>query len=127
MTIINENYDNGNQDNDHLSCTYIASNSTAGLSENLTTAVTVTLQTSEIYPNPAVSNATFNVSGNAGDQVTVSIYDFITGRVIYTQNSTLSEGLTPININVDGIAAQLCIVRIIVGNQVISKKLYIQK
>ena len=127
LTIINENYDNGNQDNGHLSCTYIISSSNAGLSDNLTTAVTITIQTSEIYPNPAVSNATFNISGNAGDQVMVSIYDFITGRALYTQNSTLSEGLTPININVDGIAAQLCIVRIVFGNQIISKKLYIQK
>jgi len=125
LTIINENFDNGTQDNGHLTCYYTPSNSVARLSANSTNAVNSTVQTSDIYPNPAVSNATFNITGNAGDNVTVSLYD-LTGRVLFTQNSTLSEGVTPMNINVDGIAAQQCVVRILIGNQVISKMLSVQ-
>ena len=125
LTIINENFDNGTQDNGHLICYYTPSNSVARLIANSTNDVNSTVQTSEIYPNPAVSNATFNVIGNAGDNVTVSLYD-LTGRVLFTQNSTLSEGVTPMNINVDGIAAQQCVVRILIGNQVISKMLSVQ-
>ncbi len=79
-----------------------------------------------VYPNPAVNEATLEYNADNDGNVTVSLID-ITGRAVSVNNFTAVKGLNTYKLNLDGAANGFYIVELNTGNDVIVKKMFIDK
>lgn len=82
--------------------------------------------TVRFYPNPAVSNATMELTVlNAGNAI-VRIYD-INGKVVYSENmGRLGEGVYTRNINCQNLPNGMYLVNVVVGGQRATSKLIVR-
>jgi len=101
LTTINENYDNGNQDQGHLTCQPV--NVDERNSES-TAVANVTEMSANVYPNP--NNGQFSISLNAvtKGQVNVKMVDMM-GRVMMSNNYNVVKGNNTLNIDLGKVAA----------------------
>ena len=78
------------------------------------------------YPNPAVDNATMELTIGKAGKTTVYIYD-ITGKVVYTENlGTLAEGVHTHTINCQTLPHGMYLVNVVVGSQKATSKLIVR-
>ena len=79
-----------------------------------------------IFPVPAKDNATLSYSSDRDCNVTVRVID-ITGKVVTSNNYTAVKGSNAYNLSLSGINKGLYIVELISNNDVLVKKLMVDK
>ncbi len=79
-----------------------------------------------IYPNPASNNITVSFNSETTKDVEITIYD-LTGRMVTTNNFKAQEGLNTDVINVSNLSKGIYIVALKDDNDLLTKKLIIDK
>ncbi len=82
--------------------------------------------TISIYPNPTASNFTLNVTGNNNDKVQLEMYNTI-GQKVIQKTYFLTEDKLIKNISVNHLGEGIYFINIIVGNQIETHKLIIER
>ncbi len=80
-----------------------------------------------VYPNPAVSSATFALNLGQNQDVAVKIVD-LAGRVVLSENKgTLQKGENKITVNTTGLTPGLYLYQVTMGNHTATGKLNVAK
>lgn len=93
---------------------------------DIPTVVSNSTNSVRFYPNPAVDNATMEITLGQAGKATVCIYD-ITGKVVYTENlGNLTEGVHTRTVNCQSLPHGMYLVNVIVGSQKATSKLIVR-
>ena len=79
-----------------------------------------------VFPNPATNHLTLNFNSGNTDNYTIRLID-IFGRVVYTQNDASALGSNQVQLNVEDIANGMYLVTLQNGNNLLQKKVLIDK
>ena len=75
-----------------------------------------------LYPNPTQGNVTVAINGEAGNDVSVEVFDMLGRKVSETKGQSIG-GSQEININLTAAGSQMFVVRVHVGEKTGSYKL----
>ena len=79
-----------------------------------------------LYPNPAVDQATLELTVAQAGQAVVKVYD-LSGKVVYSENlGRVAEGTHTSSINCQNLQHGMYLVNVIVGNQTATSKLVVR-
>jgi hypothetical protein len=108
LTTINENFDNGTQDNGHLTCSYAAG---SDRSMDVVKASTPSSFMLNVYPNPAVDVANVQISTTRDEIVEVSLYS-MTGQVLISYERSIPAGTTTLDLQVSELPSMSYVLRV---------------
>ena len=108
LTTINENFDNGTQDNGHLTCSYAAG---SDRSMEVVKASTPSSFMLNVYPNPAVDVANVQISATRDEIVEVSLYS-MTGQVLISYQRSIPAGTTTLDLQVSELPSMSYVLRV---------------
>jgi hypothetical protein len=109
LTTINENFDNGTQDNGHITCSApAAANRSLEISTKEQAASAFMLN---VYPNPAVDVANVQISATRDEIFDISLYT-MTGKLVTQQQQSVAAGTTTLNVNVSGLPSMAYVLRV---------------
>jgi len=99
--------------------TGLAYDSQVGVDEN------TSLESVEIFPNPATKTAHINFSNNSYGTANITLFDMLGRQVDQVYNGTLSGGNQSIDMNVESLENGLYFVKIELNNQTVTKKIVV--
>jgi len=85
-----------------------------------------TISAFSIYPNPSKEMVNISFRNSGGEGTNITIYN-MTGEKVYSYSSETTNGENKISLNTQALADGIYLVSINSGNQVVSKRLVIQK
>jgi len=99
--------------------TGLAYDSQVGVDEN------TSLESVEIFPNPATKTAHINFSNNSYGTANITLFDMLGRQVDQVYNGTLKGGNHSIDMNVESLENGLYFVKIELNNQTVTKKIVV--
>jgi Secretion system C-terminal sorting domain/SprB repeat len=113
LTTINENFDNGTQDNGHLTC---SNESGAERNMEVVKASEASSFMLNVYPNPAVDVANVQISATRAEIFDIALYS-MTGQMVVSCQRSIPAGTTTLDLQVSELPAMTYVLRVTSANQ----------
>ena len=113
LTTINENFDNGTQDNGHLTCS-----NESGTERNME-VVKASAASSfmlNVYPNPAVDVANVQISATRAEIFDIALYS-MTGQMVISYQRSIPAGTTTLDLQVSELPSMTYVLRVTSATQ----------
>ncbi|MFM9006678.1 MAG: T9SS type A sorting domain-containing protein, partial [Flavobacteriales bacterium] len=114
LTTINENFDNGTQDNGHITCA-----APAGVDRSAVASTEAARASSfmlNVYPNPASDIANVQISATRAEIFDIALYS-MTGQLITKQQRSIPVGISNLNLEVSELPSMSYVLRVSSANQ----------